>query len=74
MITRDNWWPRNVAHYLLWKLELALHIIKDVEVTLNTVAYVPGQGLDFVCLHAVWKRQAVVIDPVGTHVTQSAST
>ena len=51
------------------KLDLILHSIEDVVVTLNNVVHVPGLGLKFLSLHAVGKKQAVVIDPVGVRVT-----
>ena len=51
------------------ELDLVLHSIEDVVVTLNNVAHVPGMGLNLFSLHAVGKQQAVVINPVGVHAT-----
>ena len=51
------------------KLVLVIHSIKDVVVKLNKVAHVPGLGMILFYPHAVGKRQVVVIDPVGVHVT-----
>lgn len=42
-------------------------------VTFNNGAHVPGLGLNLCFLHAVGKQQAVVIDPVGVHMTLVAS-
>ena len=45
------------------KLDLALHSIEDVVLTLTNVAHVPGRGLNLFSLHAVGKQQAVATDP-----------
>ena len=50
------------------ELDLVLHSIEDVVVTLNNVAHVPGMGLNLFSLHAVGKQQAVVINLSLIHI------